>query len=335
MKPTLLVGTKDGLLELGSGSRPHLVGHRVTALAVDRTQWWVAADERGIWRAAAGRRWEHVTDSQDHPVTCLLPRPRGLLVGTEGAHLLRLERRVLRLVEAFDAAEGRRRWYTPWGDPADVRSLAADRAGRVYVNVHVGGIVRSTDFGDGPNGLRSWQPTVDIEADVHQVLAHPTVPGLVCAAAAVGFGASRDGGATWTFTEDGLHASYLRAVAVAGKSVIVSASTGPGSRRAALYRRPVGSWAPFERCRDGLPDWFRANVDTYCLAAAGSTVVAGTEDGVVYRSGDEGRRWDVLADGLPAVTCVAVADRPRATRRAAPVARAARHAPGQRAARRR
>jgi hypothetical protein len=334
MKPIVLVGTKDGLLELGSRPRTHLAGHRITAVAVDRANLWAAVDERGIWRATAGRRWEQVAESADHPVTCLLPSPGGLLVGTEGAHLLRLEGRALRPVDSFDTAPGRRRWYTPWGDPADVRSLAADRAGRVYVNVHVGGIVRSTDLGDGPNGLGSWQPTLDIQADVHQVLAHPTVPGLVFAAAAIGFGTSRDGGATWTFTEAGLHASYLRAVAVAGEFVLVSASTGPGSRRAALYRRPVRSEAPFERCRDGLPEWFRASIDTHCLAAAGPTVVAGTDDGVVFRSEDEGRRWNALADGLPAVTCVAMAARPRSTRRVAPVARSARHTPRRRAARR-
>jgi hypothetical protein len=339
MQPIVLVGTKDGLLELGSRSRTHLAGHRVTAIAVDRRHWWAAVDDRGIWRAGAGggRRWEHVTDSPDHPVTCLLPGPRGVLVGTEGAHLLRLEGRTLRPVDSFEAVDGRRRWYTPWGDPADVRSLAADTAGRVYVNIHVGGIVRSVRGGDGKHGVNggtSWQPTVDIEADVHQVLAHPTIPGLVFAAAAVGFGTSRDGGATWTFTEAGLHASYLRAVAVAGESVLVSASTGPGSRRAALYRRPVGSEAPFERCREGLPEWFRANVDTYCVAAAGSTVVAGIDDGVVFRSEDEGRRWEVLADGLPSVSCVVVASGHRSGKRAAPAARIARPIRRRRAARR-
>jgi hypothetical protein len=213
-----------------------------------------------------------------------------------------------------------------------VRSLAADRTGRVYVNVHVGGILRSIDRPAGPDGLGSWEPTVDIDADVHQVLAHPTVPGLVFAAAAIGFGTSRDGGATWAFTDDGLHASYLRSVAVAGESVLVSASTGPGSRRAALYRRSVGSGGAFERCRDGLPEWFRSNVDTYCLAAAGPAVVAGTDDGVVYRSGDEGRRWETLADGLPAVTCVALAAEPRSERRTASRARIARRIP-RRAAR--
>ena len=336
-KPTVLVGTKDGLRELGAETRTHLGGHRITAIAVDRRDWWAAVDDRGIWRgiwrAGAGRRWEHVTDSRDHPVTCLLPRPGGVLVGTEGAHLLRLDGHALRRVESFEAIDGRRRWYTPWGDPADVRSLAADAAGRVYVNIHVGGIVRGLDGGSGRSGDTPWQPTVDIEADVHQVLAHPTVPGLVFAAAAIGFGTSRDGGATWTFTEDGLHASYSRAVSVAGESVLVSASTGPGNRRAALYRRPVGTEAPFERCRDGLPEWFRTNVDTYCLAAAGPTVVAGTDEGVVFRSENEGQRWDVLADGLPSVTCVAVASRQPSGRRKPPVARAAHRVPRRRAAR--
>jgi hypothetical protein len=314
MQPFVLVGTKDGLLELGPRSRTHLAGHRITAVAVDRRHWWAAVDDRDIWRAGLDRRWEHVAESPDHPVTCLLPAPRGLLVGTEAAHLLRLQGRALRRVDSFETAPGRRRWYTPWGDPADVRSLAADRGGRIYVNVHVGGIVRSTR--GGSRGDDSWQATVDIDADVHQVLTHPTVPGLVFAAAAIGFGTSRDGGATWTFTEAGLHASYLRAVTVAGTSVIVSASTGPGARRAALYRRPVASAAPFERCRDGLPEWFRANVDTYCVAAVGRTAVASTEDGVVYRSEDEGRRWNVIADGLPAVTCAVVAP-PNRGRRAA------------------
>jgi hypothetical protein len=333
MKPTVLVGTKDGLLELGPRPRTHLPGQRITAIAVDRGRWWVAIDDRGIWRAGAGRRWEHVADSHDLPVTCLLPRPSGVLVGTEGGHLLRLQGRALRTVDSFEAVDGRRRWYTPWGDPADVRSLAADRGGRVYVNVHVGGIVRSIDPGDGPHGLASWQPTVDIDADVHQVLAHPTVPGLVFAAAAIGFGTSRDGGASWTFTAAGLHASYLRAVAVAGESVLVSASTGPGSRRAALYRRPVRGESPFERCREGLPEWFRANVDTYCLAAVGPTVVAGTDDGVVYRSGDAGLRWDGLADGLPAVTCVAMAHGRGTAEQGAPRARIARRISRRRATR--
>jgi hypothetical protein len=306
MSPIVLVGTKDGLFELGSSSRTHLPGHRITAVSGARGDWWVAVNDHEIWHSGADQRWQRVAESRDHALTCLLGSRTGLLAGTEGAHLLRLQdqTRALRPVASFETVAGRDRWHTPWGDPADTRSLAADVDGRVYVNIHVGGIVRSIGAADD---RESWQPTVDIDADVHQVLAHPSIPGLVLAAAAVGFGVSQDGGATWTFTAEGLHASYLRAVAVAQETVVVSASGGPRSRRAALYRRTAVSEEPFERCRDGLPAWFGQNIDTYCLAAVGSTVVAGTHDGVVFGSEDAGRRWERLADRLPSISCVAVA----------------------------
>src|SRR5213593_1928350 len=96
----------------------------------------------------------------------------------------------LEVDSSFDAAEGREAWHTPWGAPADVRSISSGADGAVYVNVHVGGVLRSTDGGAG------WRPTLDIEHDVHQVLALPERPGLVLVAAADGFGLSRDGGDT-------------------------------------------------------------------------------------------------------------------------------------------
>jgi hypothetical protein len=178
-----------------------------------------------------------------------------------------------------------------------VRSIAVAADGAIYVNVHVGGVVRSRDGG------ASWTPTVDIEADVHQVLGHPTRPEIVLAAAYEGFGISRDGGDAWEFITDGMHAHYARAVAVAGDVVLVSASTGPRGRRAALYRKPLDANAPFERCHDRLP-WFDDNIDTACLAAAGPVVVFGTEDGRVFRSLDSGARWALVSKGMPAIRCV-------------------------------
>src|SRR3989442_740326 len=127
----------------------------------------------------------------------------------------------------------------------------------------VGALARSRDGGT------SWAPTVDIESDVHQVLAHPTRPEVVLLAAAEGFGLSRDGGDSWTFATAGLHAHYLRAVTVAGDQALVSASTGFRGRRSAIYRTPLDGETRFERCRAGLPAWFDDNVDTACLAAAG------------------------------------------------------------------
>jgi len=185
-------------------------------------------------------------------------------------------------VRSFEETEGREAWYTPWGAPADVRSISAGADGAAYVNVHVGGVLRSGD--------RTWRPTLDIEHDVHQVLVPPGHPGLLLVAAADGFGRSGDGGDTWQWDNDGLHAHYCRAVAVAGGTVLISASSGHHGRRATVYRRPLDGSAPFERCRIGLPEWFSDNVDTGCLVARGRTVVIGTEDGSVFLSEDGGER---------------------------------------------
>jgi hypothetical protein len=223
-----------------------------------------------------------------------------VLVGTEQAHLLAFGRSGLERVETFETVDGREAWYTPWGDPADVRSIAIAGDGAIHVNVHVGGVARSRDRGV------SWTPTVDIEQDVHQVLAHPHRPDVVLVASAEGFGVSRNGGDAWTFETEGLHAPYARAVAVADESVLLSVSTGPRGRRAAIYRRPLDG-ASFERCRVGLPEWFDDNVDTGCLAAAGPLVVCGTTDGRIYRSDDAGGRWQLALKGLPTVRCVALA----------------------------
>src|SRR5205085_6124137 len=101
----------------------------------------------------------------DADVTCLLPVDGTVMVGVAGAHLVRLTGAGLaERVGSFDDVPGRDRWYTPWGGPPDTRSLAAAH-GVVYANVHVGGIARSRDGG------HSWEPTIDVDADVHQVLA--------------------------------------------------------------------------------------------------------------------------------------------------------------------
>jgi hypothetical protein len=296
----VLIGTSEGLHELGAQHRTHLAGSEVTALATAARHWWAIVDGQTIVHRDGDGSWNEVGAVPEPPATCLAPTAAGLLVGTAGAHLLRVEAGGLVRLDAFEKVEGREAWHTPWGDPPDTRSMAVDLSGAIYVNVHVGGVVRSTDGG------RSWRPTLDIETDVHQILAHPAVPGRVFAASAVGLAMSADGGESWRILTDGLHARYLRAVAVAGETVLVSASTGPGGRRAAIYRTRADGPGEFERCRQGLPEWLGDNVDTHCLAARGATVVVGTGDGRVYASHDSGASFTLLTKGLPTVRCVAL-----------------------------
>jgi hypothetical protein len=302
VEPKIFAGTGSGLWTLeGDASQPveAFAGRPVTALAPDGAALWAVVDDSALCEVRDGASTTRAA-MPGPPATCVAPARDGVFVGTEQAHLFRLSDAGLTRVEAFETVEGREEWYTPWGDPADVRSIAVALDGAIHVNVHVGGVARSRDGGVG------WMPTVDIEQDVHQVLAHPTARDVVLVASAEGLGVSRDGGDSWTFTIAGLHAHYLRAVAVAGEHVLVSASTGFRGRRSAIYRMPLDGGTRFERCRAGLPEWFDDNIDTACLAAAGPLVVFGTGDGRLYRSLDGGQRWTLALKGLPPVGCVAL-----------------------------
>jgi hypothetical protein len=300
MEQTILCGTTDGVHELGDDRSVRLAGHEVTSLARNNSCWEAITDGREVWRSGSDGEWTQVASVESLWANCLLPTASGVFVGTSEARLLALRGDALERVRSFDETHGRETWYTPWGGPPDVRSMSAAPSGAIYANVHVGGVVRSGDGGD------SWEPTIDIHSDVHQVLFDPA-SGLVLAASARGLAVSGDEGRSWRFDGEGLHGRYLRAVAVADSRVLVSASTGPRTDRAALYHKPVDAQEPFQRCRNGLPEWFGDNIDTHCLAAAGSSVAFGTSEGSVFLSLDRGQSWTSAAEGLPPVRCVALA----------------------------
>jgi hypothetical protein len=292
----VLIGTADGV-RLGASPAEKLAGRDVRAVAADG-DWWAAADGTTILRSAGGGSWTEAASVDRLAPTCLIPFEDGALVGTSEAHLLRLSKAGLEPVAGFDAVAGRDSWYTPWGGPPDTRSISLGDDGAIYVNVHVGGIPASRDGG------ATWEPTIDVDADVHQVL---TAPGQVLAATAGGLARSTDGGHTWAFETHGLDAPYSRAVAVAGDTVLMSASTGPRGGRAAVYRKPLASTGPFGRCGGGLPEWFDANIDSHCLVAGGDFAAFGTVDGRLFVSRDAGATWDQEGSGLPAIRCLALA----------------------------
>ena len=131
--------------------------------------------------------------------------------------------------------------------------------------------------------------------------------GAVLAASALGLARSDEGGESWRFETEGLHASYSRAVAVAGGTLLLSASTGPRGGRAGIYRKALGVDGPFERRRVGLPEWFESNIDSHCLVGGDGIAGFGTDDGRVFVSRDEGASWTQEAEGLPSIRCLALA----------------------------
>ncbi len=299
----ILIGTAAGLWAPDAAGPVAFEGRRVTALAPPIDWPWVVLDATALMRLDQRGRGTEVARGEGYSIESLSNTPAGLFVGASEARLLTLEADRLMDVPGFDEIDGRDRWFTPWGGPPDVRSIASGPDRVLHVNVHVGGIVSSSDFG------RTWTPAgIEIGADVHQIIAHPSKNGWLLAACGRGLTTSLDGGDSWSFDDEGLHATYARAVAVAGDTLVLSVSRGPSGGEAAIYRRPLTKSVPFQRCREGLPTWFDDNIDTHCLAALGDTVVFGTADGIVYRSDDAGATWETLMTELPAVTCVLLGD---------------------------
>jgi hypothetical protein len=296
--PKIHVATREGLHVFDDQGQPGEVQHAgrsVTALAPARSDVWLVVEGTEIWHDD-GTDPRHVAELEGFGATCIASLDGDVFVGSSEARLFLLVGDTLEPVSAFDEADGRAGWYTPWGGPPDTRSIA-NWDDDSYVNVHVGGILRTSDRG------ASWTPTIDVDADVHQVT---TAEGQVLAACAGGLAASPDRGATWSHRTEGLEAEYSRAVAVCGESVLVSSSNGPRGGRAAVYRADVAG-GTFERCLAG-PGWFDGNIDSYCLDALpeDSFVAFGTSDGRIYASSDEGSTWEERASGLPPVQRVLV-----------------------------
>lgn len=286
---TVLVATSGGLHVLRGADAPHthFDGRGVTQVVAAGSR-WLALVGGEVWTCEDGETWAQLGSVDAPEATCLHPAGGAVWVGAEPADLYELG---AGRVPGFAEIEGRDGWYTPWGGPPAVRSMD-DAGGALFVNVHVGGIPRSTDGG------ATWEPTIDVDSDVHQVRC---ANGRVYAATAFGLAGSTDAGRTWDFTTDGLDTgAYCRAVAVTDGHLLVSASSGPSGREAMLYRRPMDG-GTFAAC---LSEPVTGNIDTHWVSAFGVTAACGLPEGRVVLSEDAGATWAGIASGLPAISAV-------------------------------
>ncbi|HEX9977561.1 MAG TPA: hypothetical protein VGB41_02935 [Acidimicrobiia bacterium] len=271
---SIMVASGDGLHV--DGSVVAFAGRDVTTLAPADGGWLAVTDRSEAHRVALDFSAVSLGTASAQ-IDSIASFGRTAVAGVGDARLEALDGSPQRDA-AFDAAVGRDTWYTPWGGPPAVRSLDQGLDGRRWANVHVGGVLVGDDSG--------WRPTMDIDNDVHQVIADPVRPASAWAAAAVGLGWTTDGGASWSWTDEGMQASYARAVAVAGDAAFVSGSKGPGGRKAMLYR---GSpTAGLEPCAGP----FDENINTGWLAARGAVVAFLTPTGGVMVSSDRGTTWE-------------------------------------------
>ncbi len=303
--PTVLAGTwRDGLFVVTEKTvHQELTAQRVSGLAPDPCRGVLAiVNGTSLCRRAYDGKWSTISTSESE-LACCMTVGDSIFVGTDDALVLRVSAGgKLERLDGFDDVAGRATWYAGSalingqrvGPPLGIRSMTATSDGRVLLaNVHVGGIPRSVDGGV------TWHPTIDIDSDVHQVCAHPTRPDIVIAAAAIGLCISRDGGATWTVKQEGLHAPYCSAVAFSGDDILVAASADHFATQGAIYRARIDGDSELLPVGGGLPRWINGIADTGCIATHSSGVAIADRAGSLYTSTDAGRTWAFRASCFP------------------------------------
>jgi len=302
--PAILVGTWDNGLFSVTGKTVHqeLADRSVRGLAADGDGRVLAIiGGHSLCRRSSDGEWTEIAKS-DFELSCCVPIGNVVFVGTEDAHILRVDPDgAQQCLMGFDDVAGREKWYAGsaivdgklMGPPLGIRSIAATCDSAVLLaNVHVGGVPRSTDSG------LTWRPTIDIDSDVHQISTHPTRPDIAIAAAAAGLCISRDAGTTWTIEQQGLHAHYCSAVAFGRNDIFVAASSGHFAKQGAVYRRPIDGNAPLLPLGGGMPKWIDGIADTDCIATRDSMVAVIDQSGCLYVSHDDGASWSYPFDRL-------------------------------------
>ncbi|MEE9178680.1 MAG: hypothetical protein V3U46_09650, partial [Acidimicrobiia bacterium] len=140
---SLLVGTAAGAFRLNGTPEPLIEGTRINNLAVDADGWWAVDGKGRIYRN--GEVLE--TMPERSTALCIQPTPDTTWIGADKARLFALGPSGITEDEFFAHAPKRDKWYTPWGAPADVRSMALDADHTLYINVHVGGVLRYDNSG--------------------------------------------------------------------------------------------------------------------------------------------------------------------------------------------
>jgi hypothetical protein len=290
----LVAANADGL-HLPGRAEPVLAGHRIGSLMVDHDTVWTLVDAVEVHQVTFSGTTERIATLEDGTATSVHVHDGTVLVGGDDAALWRLRDGALEPVDSFRDAPTRPEWHTPWGGPPSVLSMAS-HGDDLYVGVHVGGILRSSD------GAATWSDTIDLHVDVHEVVVDARDGTVWAATGERGLARSADRGVSWEYHADGLHATYSLAVAVTSAGVLAGASSGHAARDGAVYLFDGSKFEPV----DGLPDRLGGAVGPRQIAAYGEHAALVAPGGAVFVSDDGGRHWFVVRE-MAGATAIALA----------------------------
>jgi photosystem II stability/assembly factor-like uncharacterized protein len=176
----------------------------------------------------------------------------------------------------------------------------------IYAGVEVGGAYKSTDGG------KTWQVLTGFYEDVHRLFTVPSRPNDVYMSTGHSLYHSPDEGATWEETRLE-RISYPDALVVLPRQpdlmFTAGSSSNPGQWRTnkdadSRVARSRDAGRTWEYLEGGLPQHIRGNVEALTMHAypGGFDLFAGTTDGDVFFSDDEGDRWTTIGRSLPPIS---------------------------------
>ncbi|MEE9324449.1 MAG: YCF48-related protein [Dehalococcoidia bacterium] len=283
----------------------------------DPSSLYVCVRHQGVFYSKEGSPWKILLEADVWAVAVSPHDPAVMYAGVEPASIFRSTDAGHTWKEL--AAVGQLPSAPTWTFPVPphiprVRTLSVDpqEPMTIYAGVEVGGVIRSRDGGE------SWEElNQGIDPDIHHLALHTQQPGLIYAATGDGFYRSENGGASWQRAHRGLEASYTVPLAFCSGTralVVVGAATDdptfwdrPEGAQAALYRS-IQQGQNWEKLSRGLPASFNAMLRSVTInPARPDSVYAGTDDGELFASEDEGDSWHLIAKGLPPIRTLKVA----------------------------
>jgi photosystem II stability/assembly factor-like uncharacterized protein len=325
----ILIGTINGVAWIRRPARGEawretaraLAGKHISNLVEDPETGRLFAGTHGDGIHASddgGRTWRRTDRGVDHPNVYSMNVVRAgdgvrLYAGTEPAHLFMSADRG----ETWNELPSLRSVPTvnEWTFPAPphvahIKHITFDprSADTIYASVEVGGALKSTDGG------RSWRQLDGFFEDVHRVVVTAARPDELFMGNGIGVYRSLDGGETWEqLTDRSARIAYPDAVIIhphhPDTVFMAGAICGPGQWRQtrtadARVARSRDGGKHWDYLQGGLPEHIRGNIEAMSLDVwpGGSALFAGTTDGDIFFSDDEGDSWSTIARGIGAVS---------------------------------
>ncbi len=321
----MLVGTVDGVITLervpGEGWRVgdrSLSGRHVSSIVIepDGGLIWAGVYKGGVYASTdGGATWNVRNDGLGEAhVYCLTSANGGsaLYCGVEPAGLFRSEDRgeTWHAMPQICDVPSTNIWNFP-APPftAHVKNVAVDvKHNRVFVAVEQGALLRSDDGGATFRDLHGFFN------DVHRIAIDPSNADVIFISTGAGVYRSVDAGERWTrMTSNATGIGYPDALIIDPRDhntiFIAGSHATPGTWRKthtanAQVLRSRNGGVSWDMIRNGLPAHLRGNVEAMTLAVEGTEaeLIAGTTEGDLYSSRDDGETWARIAADLPPIS---------------------------------